>query len=72
LSLLKSFYGRSGFRWMLKLPLLYEVWPIFSPGEGTGYVSISFYYQRQLAAASSLRQAKKRLTSSYQVISPAL
>jgi hypothetical protein len=30
LSLLKSFYGRSGFRWMLKLPLLYEVWPTFS------------------------------------------
>jgi hypothetical protein len=48
--LLRSFYDRSGFRWMLNLPLLYEVWPTFSPGESTGYVSISSYYQRHLGS----------------------
>jgi hypothetical protein len=72
LSLLKSFYGRSGFRWMLKLPLLYEVWPTFFPEEAP----VTSQFLRRInalsAAASSLRQAKKRLTSSYQVISPAL
>jgi len=57
---------------MLKRPFLYDVRPAVSPGESTDYFSISSEYQRQLAAASSLWEAKNGIISHFRVRSPAL